>query len=206
MHKFPYFWHLPQSGIFVKINNIEWYFLKIHLQSLSPKVQRLPLGSLWVLYILQVWTNVWWHMDFSAGSTVKNLLANAGDLGLIPGSGISPGEENDNPFHSSHWEIPRTEETSRLQFMGHKRVRYDLASKQQQQIITYIHHYSVIQGNFLKIVLKILLSTYSSLPLTRGNHWSFYWPHNFLFSRMPYSWNHKIAAVHIGLFHLVICI
>ena len=108
--------------------------------------------------------------------------------------------------HSSllTWEIPRTEETGRLQFMGHKRVRHDLVTEQQKQIITCIHNYSVIQGNFT--VLKILLSTYSSLPLTLGNHWSFYWLHNFLFSRMPYSWNHKIAAVHIGLFHLIICI
>ena len=27
---------------------------------------------------------------------VENVLANAGDMGLIPGSGRSPGEENDN--------------------------------------------------------------------------------------------------------------
>ena len=29
---------------------------------------------------------------------VKNPLANAGDAGLIPGSGRSPGEGNDNPL------------------------------------------------------------------------------------------------------------
>ena len=29
---------------------------------------------------------------------VKNLPANAGDVGLIPGSGRSPGEGNDNPL------------------------------------------------------------------------------------------------------------
>ena len=87
---------------------------------------------------------------------------------------VSPGKEDllekEMVTHSSilTWEIPRTEETGRLQFMGHKRVRHDLVTKQQKQIITYIHHYSVIQGNFT--VLKILLSTYSSLPLTLGNH------------------------------------
>ena len=32
------------------------------------------------------------------GSLVKNLPANAGDAGLIPGSGRSPGEGNGNPF------------------------------------------------------------------------------------------------------------
>ena len=32
---------------------------------------------------------------------VKNLLANAGDLGLIPGSGRSPGEGNGIPLQYS---------------------------------------------------------------------------------------------------------
>ena len=36
------------------------------------------------------------------GSVVKNLPANAGDLGLIPGSGRSPGEGNANPLPSSY--------------------------------------------------------------------------------------------------------
>ena len=37
---------------------------------------------------------------------VKNLPANAGDRGLIPGSGRSPGEGNDNPLHYSYLENP----------------------------------------------------------------------------------------------------
>ena len=36
---------------------------------------------------------------------VKNLPANAGDAGLIPGSGRSPGERNDNPLQYSRLEI-----------------------------------------------------------------------------------------------------
>ena len=32
---------------------------------------------------------------------VKNLPANAGDMGLIPGSGRSPGEGNGNPVQHS---------------------------------------------------------------------------------------------------------
>ena len=35
------------------------------------------------------------------GSAIKNLLANAGDPGLIPGSGRSPGEGNGNPLQYS---------------------------------------------------------------------------------------------------------
>ena len=34
---------------------------------------------------------------FSACSAVKNLPANTGDVGFIPGSGRSPGEGNNNP-------------------------------------------------------------------------------------------------------------
>ena len=45
---------------------------------------------------------------------VKNLPANAGDVGLSPGSGRSPGEGM--AMHSSifTWKIPWTEEPSRL--------------------------------------------------------------------------------------------
>ena len=39
--------------------------------------------------------------DFPGGSLVKNLPANAGDAGLIPGSGRSAGEGNDNPLQYS---------------------------------------------------------------------------------------------------------
>ena len=36
---------------------------------------------------------------FPDGSAVKNLPANAGDTGSIPGEGRSPGEGNVNPCH-----------------------------------------------------------------------------------------------------------
>ena len=44
------------------------------------------------------------HVDFPGGSVVKNLpdyTGNTKDLGLIPGSGRSPGERNGNPLHYS---------------------------------------------------------------------------------------------------------
>ena len=44
---------------------------------------------------------------FSCGSVVKNPLANAGDVSLIPGLGGSPGEENGNPLQCSCLENPR---------------------------------------------------------------------------------------------------
>ena len=36
----------------------------------------------------------------------KNPPANAGNMGLIPGSGRSPGERNGNPLQYSCWENP----------------------------------------------------------------------------------------------------
>ena len=37
-------------------------------------------------------------LDFPGGLLIKTLHANAGDKGLIPGSGRFPGEGNDNPL------------------------------------------------------------------------------------------------------------
>ena len=45
-------------------------------------------------------------MGFPHGSVVKNPPANAGDTGLIPGSGKSPGEANGNPLQYSCLESP----------------------------------------------------------------------------------------------------
>ena len=61
--------------------------------------------------------------------TVKNLPANAGDAGLIPGSG-RPELEKEMVTHSTllAWKIPWTEELGRLQSMGSLRVRQDWAT------------------------------------------------------------------------------
>ena len=52
---------------------------------------------------------------------------NAGDPGLIPGSGRSPGEGNGYPLQSSilAWRLLWTEEPGGLQSMGSQRVGYD---------------------------------------------------------------------------------
>ena len=65
---------------------------------------------------------------FPGGSVVKNLPANAGDTGWIPGSGRSSGEENGNPLQWEWvlvWEIPWTEEPGGLQTMGLQRVGHN---------------------------------------------------------------------------------
>ena len=44
--------------------------------------------------------------EYQVALVVKNPPANAGDLGLIPGSGRSPGEGNGNPLQYSCLENP----------------------------------------------------------------------------------------------------
>ena len=46
------------------------------------------------------------QMDFLGGSEDKNPSASAGDTGLIPGSGRSPGEEMATHSSILAWEIP----------------------------------------------------------------------------------------------------
>ena len=43
-------------------------------------------------------TSMLYTLHFLGVSVVKNLPANAGDMGSIPGSGRSPGEGNGNPL------------------------------------------------------------------------------------------------------------
>ena len=64
---------------------------------------------------------------FPGGSVVKNLLANAGDVGSIPESGRSPEEENGTHSSILAWKTPETQEPGRLQAMGLQRVGHDCA-------------------------------------------------------------------------------
>ena len=49
----------------------------------------------WILILILLSNGAW---GFPGGLMVKNLPANAGDSGSIPGSGRSPGEGNGNPL------------------------------------------------------------------------------------------------------------
>ena len=53
---------------------------------------------------------------------------NAGDPGLIPGLGISPGEGNGNPLQYSCLENPIDQEPGRLQSTGLQRIGHDWAT------------------------------------------------------------------------------
>ena len=59
--------------------------------------------------------------SFPGGLVGKESVCNTGDLGLIAGSGRSPGEGNGTHSNILAWEIPRTEEPGGLQSMGSQR-------------------------------------------------------------------------------------
>ena len=105
---------------------------------------------------------------------VKNLLANAAEADLIPGSGNPLEKEMATHSNILAWEILWTEEPDRLQSMGSQRIGHDLATKPQQQnhkvkVLGLTHYKSSFpQGHawvscslFLKQVphLKLLFSS-----------------------------------------------
>ena len=64
-------------------------------------------------------------MGSSGGADGKEFACSAGELGLIPGLGRSPGVRHGNPLQYSCLENPKTEEPGKLQSMGLQRVRHD---------------------------------------------------------------------------------
>ena len=69
------------------------------------------------------WASYW--EGFPGGSDGKESASNAGDLGLIPGSGRSPGEGNGSHTGILAWRIPWTGGPGGLWSMGSQRVRRD---------------------------------------------------------------------------------
>ena len=81
------------------------------------------------------------YRGFPHGSLVKNPPANAGDAGLIPGSGKFPGEGNDNPLwysgqiHSWYFSMgnPMEKGTWRA-IVGSRSIRHNWATEQEREI------------------------------------------------------------------------
>ena len=66
-------------------------------------------------------------LDFPDGSADKEsscIAGDTGDMGLIPGSGISPGEGSDNPLQFSCLENAMDRGACSLQSIGSQRVRH----------------------------------------------------------------------------------
>ena len=63
-----------------------------------------------VFVIFHILGSLMSSLGLPGGSVVKNAPANAGDAGLIPGSGRSPGGGNGNPLQYSCLENPMDRE------------------------------------------------------------------------------------------------
>ena len=94
-------WQLRGVGILSGVRKIFWNW-QTTLNKL--KAIRLYTWKAWIAYYLNFISKKLLR-GFPGGSVVKNLPANAGDLGSIPGSGRSPGEGNGYPFQYSFLEM-----------------------------------------------------------------------------------------------------
>ena len=104
------------------------------------------------VFLLRPWFSHRYRLSFPGGSVVKNLPANAGDMGLIPRSGRFPGKGNATHSSIFTWEIPWTEEPRR----GSQKVGHDFATKQQQSTGWPIDLYFFqIQYSFTRKVFPI---------------------------------------------------
>ena len=70
-----------------------------------------------------------YNVCFPGGSVVKNLSANSGDMGLIPGSGRSLKTAMATYSSILAWKITWVEEPGRLQSMGLERVGHESANE-----------------------------------------------------------------------------
>ena len=95
----------PTQGSNPGLSHCRWFLYRLSHQ-----------GSL--VYVESV-HKLW---GFSKSSVVKNLPANTGDAGSIPGWGRSPGEGSGNPLQYSCLEHPRDRGSWGLQSRGSPRV------------------------------------------------------------------------------------
>ena len=89
-------------------------------------------GLVWFLLLLVV------LVCFPCGSGIKNLPANAGDMGSIPGSGRSPGGGNGNPLQYSCLGNTMDREPEGLQ------------SRESQKNWTWLSDFTSLHGYYMK--------------------------------------------------------
>ena len=100
----------------------------------------------------------WSDLAAAAAAVVKDPLVNAGVMGLIPESGISPGIGNGNPSSTSilAWKIPWTEEPGGLQSMGLQRVSLSLSLSLSFSLsLSHTHTHTHTQHQSLQLHLEI---------------------------------------------------
>ena len=112
------------------------------------------------------------HLGFPGGSDGKESTCNAGDLGLIPGLGRSPGGGNGNALQYSCLENPMDRGAWRGIVHGSRRVGHDWATKHMPPVYTRATQRKWgtpfnVQGHNLKYYLQI--KTIVESPWGRGS-------------------------------------
>ena len=93
-------WQPLATGAVEPLKGAQSYLRCAALIKYTPDFSKLLQRNRIILY------NLMDILDFSGDLALKNLPANAGGEGLIPGSGRSPGEGNGNPLQYSCLENP----------------------------------------------------------------------------------------------------
>ena len=119
-------------------------------QNFRPKITT----QLWMLFMMS------YEFTSPGGSLLKNPPVNAGDTGLIPGSGRSPGEGNGIYSSILAWEIPWTEEPGGLRSMGLQRVGHDWSDL----AAAYYKNFKTIYSKFFLLILCafVVMQTYNT--------------------------------------------
>ena len=100
------------------------------------------------------WSDVVVVVVIPGGSVIKNLPANAGDSGLIPGLGRSPEEGNGNPLQYSCLQSPMDRGAWWATVQGVARLRHNLATKPPPNTVSKLKstHYE-----FPSLITKVTL-------------------------------------------------
>ena len=118
---------LPANGAFVHWNLLFNPSFPYQKSSICDKKKFL------LLYSFLLDDNI--SLCFPGSSLIKNLPTNARDTGSIPGLRRTPGEGKGNPFHNYCLGNPTDRWAWRATVqIGHKTVRHNLVTKQQQQL------------------------------------------------------------------------
>ena len=97
---------------------------------------------------------------------VKASAYNAGDLGLIPGSGRFPGEGKGNPLQNFVWKIPWKESLADCSPWGRK--ESDMTERLHFDFHFIIYYLSVIPYQSLTCQLLFQIIWLSSVDVTRS--------------------------------------
>ena len=156
-------------------------------------------------YILQL------TLGFPGASVSKESAYNAGDLGSIPGSGISPGEGNDYPLQYSSLEnsmdrgtwratvyevLKEVNMTERLSTRPYFTVHSVSCSfmRLDKCVTSCIQQYRIVQSSF-PCVSSILSLSCESLPPSTSQHVPFYCLYRFASFSMSCHQNYTVCSL-----------